>query len=170
MIIRLAKPDDAGSLLVLNRAVIEDGRGVVMSLDDLPSLEDKAQGIINNDDRLHLVAVEETVIIGEAICKRFAPKTTRHAVMLAIEVHPRHQRQGIGRRLMDALLAWCESFDEDESKRVHRIELYVRADNHRALSLYRSLGFEQEGVRRNFIRLENGSFVDDLTFAKLRFC
>ena len=48
-----------------------------------------------------------------------------------------------------------------------RVELGVRADNLRAVALYRSLGFVEEGVRRDFVRLGDGSFVDDITMGQL---
>jgi putative acetyltransferase len=47
-----------------------------------------------------------------------------------------------------------------------RIELYTRDDNMRGRALYESLGFVLEGVRRKFVRLEDGTFVDDLTMVR----
>lgn len=51
---------------------------------------------------------------------------------------------------------------------LHRLELYVRSDNERALGLYLSLGFETESVRRDFVRLDDGSFLDDLCMVRFR--
>ena len=36
----------------------------------------------------------------------------------------------------------------------------------RAIALYESLGFVTEGVRRNFIALDDGGFADDLLMAR----
>ena len=83
--------------------------------------------------------------------------------MLSLGVHPRAQGRGVGRALLARLLELC-----DADSQLTRLELYVRADNERAQRLYASLGFEQEGVRRRFVRLEDGRYVDDWIMARFR--
>jgi ribosomal-protein-alanine N-acetyltransferase len=62
-----------------------------------------------------------------------------------IGVHPDHQHRGIGRRLLAGLLAYA-----DELRAT--VFLEVRTDNESALALYRSEGFQQLGIRRNYYR------------------
>jgi ribosomal protein S18 acetylase RimI-like enzyme len=45
--------------------------------------------------------------------------------------------------------------------------LEARASNEASLGLYRSLGFEQEGVYRNKTQNRDGSFVDSIPMALL---
>ena len=47
------------------------------------------------------------------------------------------------------------------------VELQVRADNPRAIALYRSHGFEHEGTRRALVRADDGRLVDDLVMGLL---
>jgi [ribosomal protein S18]-alanine N-acetyltransferase len=54
------------------------------------------------------------------------------------------QGRGLGRRLMEALLA------EAVRRRATNCWLEVRTDNTTAQNLYRSLGFEARGVRRGY--------------------
>ncbi len=54
------------------------------------------------------------------------------------------QRRGIGRRLMEALLA------EARKRRARECWLEVRTDNQGAQQLYRTLGFVDRGVRRGY--------------------
>jgi [ribosomal protein S18]-alanine N-acetyltransferase len=54
------------------------------------------------------------------------------------------QRRGIGRRLMEALLA------EARKRRARECWLEVRTDNQGAQHLYRTLGFVDRGVRRGY--------------------
>ncbi len=52
------------------------------------------------------------------------------------------------------------------NRHIHRLELTVVADNQRALSLYRKMGFEQEGVKRHSL-LIHGQYVDEYYMVKL---
>lgn len=84
---------------------------------------------------------------------------TGHAIMsvaggeahiLNICVHPHAQRVGYGRRLLHALLVKAE---EAEAKKIF---LEVRPSNTIALHLYRSVGFEEVGVRPAYYQAANG--------------
>ena len=46
-----------------------------------------------------------------------------------------------------------------------RLELNVRSDNQAAQALYRGLGFHHEGTRSKFIRLDDGTLIDDWVMA-----
>jgi RimJ/RimL family protein N-acetyltransferase len=48
-----------------------------------------------------------------------------------------------------------------------RIQLEVLKSNERAISLYRKLGFELEGVKRKAVRRDDGSFEDVFVMALL---
>ncbi|MEE9466537.1 MAG: ribosomal protein S18-alanine N-acetyltransferase [Candidatus Neomarinimicrobiota bacterium] len=60
-----------------------------------------------------------------------------------IAVHPDHQGQGIGRKLMEAADAYCAEGD------FQCITLEVRTDNDIACRLYLSLGFTAVGTRKD---------------------
>jgi len=61
-----------------------------------------------------------------------------------IGVDPAYQGRGIGRRLLDELLAFAAG---------GAVYLEVRTDNEAAIALYRSTGFEQIGLRRRYYRV-----------------
>lgn len=61
-----------------------------------------------------------------------------------IGVDPAYQGRGIGRRLLDELLTFADG---------GVVYLEVRTDNEAAIGLYRSVGFEQIGVRRRYYRV-----------------
>jgi ribosomal-protein-alanine N-acetyltransferase len=61
-----------------------------------------------------------------------------------IGVDPDYQGQGIGRRLLDELLAFADG---------GAVYLEVRTDNEAAIALYRSTGFERIGLRRRYYRV-----------------
>jgi putative acetyltransferase len=109
-----------------------------------------------------LVAVRAGEIVGVAGLHPVHPGLRRsHVRALGIMVASHCQGQGIGRALIQRLLAWADDWGN-----VLRVELTVHADNPRAIGLYRSLGFVEEGRHRGFV-LKKGEFVDALTMARL---
>jgi len=77
---------------------------------------------------------------------------------LTIAVSPRAQGQGVGRRLFEGFLARVR----ERFSGVERVELFCRSDNARAVALYRSLGFVEEGRLVGRVRDERGFIADDL--------
>ncbi|MBP3216988.1 MAG: ribosomal protein S18-alanine N-acetyltransferase [Lachnospiraceae bacterium] len=61
-----------------------------------------------------------------------------------VAVLPAYRQQGIARALMTMLL------EETTARGVQALTLEVRSTNTAAIRLYESLGFVQEGVRKNF--------------------
>jgi len=72
------------------------------------------------------------------------------AHLLNLCVHPNAHRLGYGRRLLNALLLKAGDADVD------KIFLEVRPSNQIALQLYRSVGFEQIGIRPAYYQAERG--------------
>ncbi len=66
------------------------------------------------------------------------------ADMMNLAVAPRYRRQGVGERLVLALV------DRLRSRGVCRLSLEVRDSNLPALALYTKLGFRQVGLRPNY--------------------
>jgi len=63
------------------------------------------------------------------------------AHVLNICVHPRAQSRGFGRRLLNSLL------EKARDAGVDKVFLEVRPSNKHAIALYRSVGFEEIGIR-----------------------
>ncbi|AVR02738.1 ribosomal protein S18-alanine N-acetyltransferase [Pluralibacter gergoviae] len=72
------------------------------------------------------------------------------ATLFNIAVDPAHQRRGLGRALLEAVI------DEVEKRGVATLWLEVRASNAAAIALYESLGFNEADVRRNYYPTANG--------------
>ncbi len=171
-VIRPARLSDAPDLLESQRRTHAAGIGVVRALDELPQtvreqeefMRDWITGPRSGPNGLMLVAEVAGSVVGEATIRRHPHARIRHAAHVAIEVGIPVQGLGIGRALMEGLIAWAAS---GPGRGVTRLGLFVFADNHRAISLYRSVGFVEEGRRRNFIRQSDGTMSDDLLMALL---
>lgn len=111
---------------------------------------------------LFLVAEWHGEVVGNAGLTSFAAVRRRHAMGLGLAVATHAQGHGVGRALMAAVIDWADHWAQ-----VLRIELTVYTDNERAIALYRSFGFESEGVHRAFA-LRDGVYVDALAMARLR--
>ena len=85
----------------------------------------------------------------------------RHAMMVGIAVAQSAQGQGVGRALMQALCDFADNWGQ-----LLRLELQVFTDNARAIALYRSCGFVQEGIHRGYA-LRGGEYVDSMSMARL---
>jgi len=79
---------------------------------------------------------------------------------LGMWIVPSHRRRGGGRMLIEAALA-------ARPEEVHKIELEVFPENEAAISLYRRMGFEEEGLRREHYRRRDGSLRSALIMARL---
>ena len=67
-----------------------------------------------------------------------------------LAVHPARQSEGFGRSLVTAALELAKQQD------VGRCLLEVRASNSAARGLYEALGFQLDGVRKNYYPTSNG--------------
>ncbi len=92
----------------------------------------------------YLVAEQEGEVIGYAYAGPYRPRPAyRFTVENSVYVRPGNQRQGIGRRLMMALLAECAQ------KRFHQVIAVIGdAANEASISLHESLGFHRVGTLR----------------------
>ena len=107
------------------------------------------------------VAVAGGEVVGWCDIARNPRDTMRHCGMLGIGLLPGYRGKGIGVELMKKTIetAW--------SRRFTRIELTVREDNLNAIALYKGLGFQLEGVRRNAFRVD-GKYANIIAMALLK--
>ncbi|MCU1438584.1 MAG: ribosomal protein alanine acetyltransferase [Naasia sp.] len=145
-VLRLAEAADVDELVALENAIFPEdawSRG---------SFERE----LANPHACYLVLVPERrhrPVLGYAGLLASPPDGDIQTVALAEELRGR----GLGRALVSALL------DEAERRGVTALFLEVRADNPAAQSLYRSLGFEDVGLRRRYYR----GGVDALTMRRV---
>ncbi len=72
----------------------------------------------------------------------------KHIGVLAIGLLPEFRGKGIGRRLMQVVI------EKAKMQGLTRIELTVREENENAIALYKKLGFEIEGLKRNAAKID----------------
>ncbi|MCB9673600.1 MAG: GNAT family N-acetyltransferase [Alphaproteobacteria bacterium] len=156
--IREGSPRDALELLTLRRDVLAEGRWFIGTEVDR-TLEQEIRNIAALKASLTqalLVARLDGRLVGMVSLTNPPFRRTQHVVKLEIMVEEASRGQGIGKALLEAALDWAEAAP------VAKIGLNVFADNARALALYRSLGFAEEGRRSREYRMEDGTWRDDV--------
>jgi [ribosomal protein S18]-alanine N-acetyltransferase len=83
-------------------------------------------------------------LVGYAGISRLGRKPPFEYEVHTIGVDPAYQARGIGRLLLEELLKFADG---------GVVYLEVRTDNEPALGLYRSVGFDQIGVRKRYYRV-----------------
>ena len=123
------------------------------------AFSDKIQALVGNPNGLYVVADIEEEIVGHLLLDPMPLKANAHICALTIVVYPHWQGHGVGRKLMDYAVEWART-----APGIEKIELMVRSSNVRAVALYQSLGFEEEGRIRRRVKSGN-SYRDDLAMA-----
>lgn len=72
------------------------------------------------------------------------------AELLDIAIAAKHQRHGWGRKLLEEMMVLARR------NAMRRVVLEVRASNVAAIGLYKSMGFTDIGLRRDYYPAENG--------------
>jgi RimJ/RimL family protein N-acetyltransferase len=104
------------------------------------------------------VILDKKRILGFGHLDFFSKREKRHVVKLGIILHHRHQGKGLGRRLLDSIIA------DAKRRGIEKIWLATYADNHRALQLYLTGGFVVEGVFRKEEKVR-GRYRDVISMA-----
>jgi RimJ/RimL family protein N-acetyltransferase len=161
IVLQSAEDEDAPGVLEHIRRVLEDGEGQVRLPEelhtDLPAVRQWLAEQREHPDWLVLVALARGEVVGMIDFRNDGRRRMAHTGAIGMSVLPAWRGEGLGRALLEALLDWAGA-----SPRIEKIELNVRADNERAIELYRKLGFLEQGRRPRAIKLAPGRYVDDV--------
>ncbi len=160
IVIRSAEPSDAAGIsALLGLAGTFEG---LLQTPDAPNASRLEYHQKVDPYACRLVAVAGEEIVGSAGLHLMGPGLRRmHARSLGLGISPAWQGRGIGRRMLARLIDWADNWAH-----VLRIELHVHADNDRAMALYKSMGFVEEG-RHKAYSLKGGRYVDSISMARL---
>ena len=89
-----------------------------------------------------LVLKEEEAVLGYCVFRIISGE----GELLRVAVSPEFQGRGLSKKLMDQMVEYSRK------KKAETIFLEVRESNEKARNLYRSYGFSEEGIRKDYYR------------------
>jgi RimJ/RimL family protein N-acetyltransferase len=111
----------------------------------------------SSDDRILGAFDEAGTLVGMVGFRRGTyAKARHHGSIWGMYTTPEVRGQGVGRALMNAVLAHARAL-----LGLERVNLSVVTTNTAARVLYRSLGFESYGLERRALKLPDGTYLDE---------
>jgi L-amino acid N-acyltransferase YncA len=163
LIVREARPDDAGAVVGILNPIIE--AGVYTAFDTPLAVEEERAYIESFPHRgIFHVAVRhpERKVVGFQSMEPFASYTHAfdHVGVMGTYVDLSHLRLGVAKALFAA------TFEVAARKGYEKIFTFVRADNPVALATYQNQGFRIIGTARKQAKIK-GKYVDEIIIEKL---
>ena len=155
-----AVPQDAEEILAVLRQAGSETDNLTFGAEGLPMTpeqeRDYLEKVARSETNAFFVARLEGRIVGTASFRGMTLARARHRGEMGISVLKEYWGQGVGSRLMEAVIAFARGQAKAEI-----ISLEVRADNTRAQTLYRKYGFEEIGRFPGFFKI-NGQWIEFL--------
>lgn len=82
-------------------------------------------------------------------------KRYRHRATMGIAICKEYWNKGIGKMMMHECIKWCKD------KEIEQLELEVVTQNNRAISMYKSFGFQIYGTKKHALKYGDGTYADE---------
>jgi RimJ/RimL family protein N-acetyltransferase len=164
VLIRRAEPEDAAAILAYLARVGGESINLTFGAEGPGITEEEEREYLTrvgaSDNSLAIVAVVGDEIVGALTFDGGRRQRMRHAGEFGISVLQAYAGQGLGKALLEYMIAWAE-----RSGVVRKINLKVRVDNIAAIRLYERMGWVHEG-RTTRDTLIDGEFNDCLLMGR----
>ncbi len=174
VLIRTAETADAPQLIEIARAVMSEREFTLTEWEEsglakwdesglvLSNEEQWIQSALDHPDDLILVAEMSGAVVGLVNFATGRKRKIAHTGEFGMSVVAEWRDKGIGRVLLMALVDWAVAHPT-----VEKLDLGVFAKNSRAIHLYASAGFHQEGCRKNAIKFSEDNYDDLILMSKV---
>jgi RimJ/RimL family protein N-acetyltransferase len=162
-IIREAEITDATAMVAHVKRVLTSSTYTLTMVSEFTATEESqrlGREEMKKNNNLLLAAEHEGHIIGNLAFFRGTKQRNAHTGEFALGVDPEHRSKGIGKKLINKLIHWAEA-----DKYIEKVWLQVISGNDPALSLYKQLGFQEEGVLKKQIKFSDGTYADLVSMA-----
>ena len=158
LLLRCAREEDAQRLLDYLKTTSGETRFLIREPDEVTMTQEDERRFIRRQNEsasdVMLLAFYDGEFAGNASLMGMGPSRYRHRAGVAIALYQAYTGLGIGRAMMEALLAIAREHG------IEQVELEVVADNARAIALYKKLGFEVYGTMPRNMKYRDGTYAD----------
>lgn len=158
LLLRNAGEEDAEMLLEYLKTTCGETRFLVKEPEEITlTLEEECQFINNqnaSEQSLMLLGFLDGKHVGNCSFMGMNQSRYRHRVSMGIALYQKYTGMGIGKAMLEKLVAVAKE------KGIEQMELEVVADNKRAFSLYKRMGFEIFGTFPNNMKYRDGTYAD----------
>lgn len=166
IIIRRANLEDAQSVLNIQFEVILEEQYLITASEEFHNSVEQQKGwlqkILDNDREIMLVAELNNEVVGWIVFQSPNRKRLAHSGSFGMMIQKEYRGFGIGKKLINELLNWAE-----KNPLIEKVSLGVFSTNHRAIALYKSMGFIEEGRKINEIKINDAEYADDILMYKM---
>ncbi|MCK1999500.1 GNAT family N-acetyltransferase [Psychrobacillus psychrodurans] len=165
-IIRTVELEDAEALLEISNSIISEGDYFIIVSEELDKKSsnqqrEKIQEVLNNENENLIVAEINDVVVGSIVFRSHNLKRLSHTGTISMSISENYRGMGIGKILIKALLDWAVNHPL-----IEKVSLGVFSTNYRAISLYKSMGFIEEGRKVKEFKINENKYVDDILMYK----
>lgn len=164
LVIRTAAISDAKDMWSIQKEVIEEGDFLLTDPVEFNKTIDNQkhwiQRILQNKREILLIADVADKMAGWLVFQSPNRIRLNHTGSIGMMVKKEFRNRQVGRKLLEALLDWAGQHEE-----IEKVCLGVLSTNKRAIHLYRSLGFLEEGRKVNEVKIDD-RYVDDILMYK----
>lgn len=117
--------------------------------------------LADSSDSMMIAAFIDDILAGSCSFAAVGPKLkVMHRCQVGIAVNKEYWHSGIGTILFE------EAIDQARQCGFEQMELEVVSRNVRAIGLYEKMGFEVYGIRKNAMKLKDGTYYSELLMMK----
>ena len=158
LLLRCAREEDAQRLIDYLKTTSGETRFLIREPDEVTMTQEDERRFIRRQNEsasdVMLLAFYDGEFAGNASLMGMGPSRYRHRAGVAIALYQAYTGLGIGRAMIEALLAIAKECG------IEQVELEVVADNERAIRLYKKFGFTEYGRNPQGFRPRNGGYQE----------
>lgn len=158
--IREARPEDTDAILAYIDRVSGESDNLTFGKGEFGLTFEEEELYLKNirtlENAIYLLGFLDDVLVSALSFTCENRERTKHVGEFGITVIKDYWGLGIGEGMLLTLIEWAKI-----SGVIYKINLTVRADNHRGIKLYEKMGFVYEGKRSRDLRI-NGKFYDGI--------
>lgn len=166
VIIRQGQIEDAEAMLTIERDVITESNYLITVEEEfdktLAEQRQWLQNMLENKRETVLVAEVNNEVVGWIVFYAQNKERLSHTGSLVMMVNQMYRSNGIGKLLLQELLDWSE-----KNPFIEKVSLGVISTNHKAINLYKHMGFSEEGRKIKEFKIDESEYADDVLLYKL---